>query len=96
MSADRITLWVVDRVEGRGAQARVVLVSDEGAQRELPRAALGNLAVEGAVLRVPGDEQRPEWAAAVRDRAEERRRTDEAKERLKKLSAGDTGGDLEL
>jgi hypothetical protein len=96
MSPRRSSLWVVDRIEGRGAKARAVLVSDDGEEREVPRAELGDRAVEGAVLRVPVEGPRFEWESAMRNPKEERRRKDEAAERLKKLSVGDAGGDLEL
>jgi hypothetical protein len=92
----RTRVFVVDRIEGRGPASVAVLVSDEDEQHDVPRTALGELAVEGAVLRVPISESGIDWTAAVRDRDEERRRVADATERLKRLSADDPGGDLEL
>ena len=89
-------VFVVDRVEGRGAKAIVVLVSDDDHEVELPRAVLGKLAAEGALLRVPLDGRSLDWSAAVRDRDAERQRIADAAETLKRLSATDPGGDLEL
>jgi hypothetical protein len=95
-SPPRTRLFVVDRVEGRGATARVILVSDSDEQVEIVRSALGDTAVEGAVLRVPFAGANPDWSRAERDRDEERRRMAAATEQLKRLRANDPGGDLEL
>jgi len=94
--SDRERLYVVDRIEGRGAKAMAVLVSDDDAQVDVRRDVLGTLAVEGAVLRVPLEGTAPDWSRAVRDADEERRRAADAAETLKRLSARDPGGDLEL
>jgi hypothetical protein len=97
VSAPReVRVYVVDRLEGRGDEARVILVADDDEQLEIPRVVLGRLAVEGAVLHVPIGSGGPEWTAAERDLDEERRRIAEASETLRRLSANDAGGDLEL
>lgn len=96
MTTPRSTLFVVDRIEGRGARARIVLVADDDAQIEISRAELGIAVTEGAVVRVPNATDGFEWSAAVRDRVEEVRRLEEAEAELRRLSAKDPGGDLEL
>lgn len=93
---DSERIYVVDRVEGRGAEAVVVVVTDDDTQMDISRQLLGKLAVEGAVLRVPIRAGQPDWSSATRDRDEERRRLAEAEALLKRLSANDSGGDLEL
>lgn len=95
-NGSRTRLFSVDRIEGRGAAARVILIADDDQTVELPRAVLGRLAVEGAVLRVPVHERGVLWSAAVRDRGQERRRIADAAKTLKRLSAADPGEDLEL
>ena len=94
----RTATYAVDRIEGTGATARVVLVADgDGAALEVRRDRLGRLAVEGAVLQVPlATDGTPTWEAAVRDRAAEDRRRAEAKAAMDRLRRGDPGGDLTL
>lgn len=94
----RTATYAVDRIEGTGATARVVLVADgDGRVLELPRDTLGRLAVEGAVLQVPlATDGTPMWEVAVRDRAAEDRRHAEAKATMDRLRRGDPGGDLVL
>lgn len=94
----RTATYAVDRIEGTGAEARVVLVADaDGSVREVARGRLGRLAAEGAVLRVPlaadGD---PDWSAAIRDLPEEARRRREAQATMSRLRRHDPGGDLTL
>ena len=91
----RTVTFAVDRREG----GIVVLVADEGGEavevgvRELPP----ECRKEGAVLRVPvAVDGSPEWARAVRDREEERRRLAELSERVERLRRGDPGGDVTL
>lgn len=86
----------VDRIEGRGPAALVVLVGDDAQVKEVPRRLLGRLAVEGAVLRIPQRDGELRFDEATRDRAEERRRIDALSERLKRLQQDDPGGDLSL
>lgn len=90
--------WVcaVDRVEGKGAIAIAVRVGDDGGVEEVPKRALGRLAVEGAVLRIPLQNGTPDWAAARRDRVEEARRLTDLTNRVKRVKARDPGGDIEL
>ena len=94
----RTATFAVDRIEGTGAEARVVLIADaDGSVREVARGPLGRLAVEGAVLRAPlAADGTPTWDAAVRDRAEEARRRAAAKATMDRLRRGDPGGDLTL
>lgn len=86
--------FVVDRRE----RSTVVLVDDAGGSidvkaRHLPR----DCRVEGAVLRVSlGKDGTPDWRSATRDEKEERRRLEDAAERIKKLGRSDAGGDVEL
>lgn len=90
--------WVcaVDRLEGTAPKKIAILVGDDGRVEELPARALGRLAVEGAVLRIPLKEGSPNWAAARRDRDEEARRLKDLTNRVKKLQERDPGGDIEL
>ena len=87
-------ILVVDRFEG----TTTVLLDDQGTQIDVPRATLpAACRVEGAVLVVgrKGDGTY-QWAAARRDRVEERRRIAESQERLENLRARDRGGDVSL
>ena len=94
----RAVRYAVDRIEGEGSTAIVVLVADsDGAVTEVSKAALGRSAVEGAVitvrLRADGT---PDWATAERDAAEEARRRTTAAETVARLRQKDPGGDLTL
>lgn len=88
--------WVVDRIEGRLA----VLEGGDSAEdvvevvaERLPRDCIA----EGAVLDVPRDEGGAMlWEDAVRNRAEEQRRHDDAARSIRSLQHGDDGGDLSL
>lgn len=90
--------FVVDRMEGHGPDARVVLIDDTSAQVvEVPAATLPRaMAEEGAVLAVPSGPRGPDWTRATRDRAEEARRRAEHKATLDGLRRRDPGGDLIL
>lgn len=88
--------WVVDRIEGRlavledadGAEDAVEVVAER-----LPRDCIA----EGAVLDVPRREDGTLlWEGAVRNRAEEQRRREDAARRLSRLQHGDDGGDRSL
>lgn len=88
--------FAVDRVEGH----RVVLIADDENARpldvdaaRLPRDCVS----EGAVLDVPvAPDGAFGWEDAVRNRAEERRRLEEAQARLDRLRRADDGGDVVL
>ena len=94
----RSVRYAIDRIEGEGARAVVVLVADaDGAVVEVPRSAFARSAVEGAVvtvrLRADGT---PDWGTAERDAAEEARRRAGAAETVARLRQKDPGGDLAL
>lgn len=84
----------VDRLEGRIA----VLIGDDGREVELLRRQLPKDARrEGAILHVELDESGgPIWSTARVDREEEQRRLDDARRRLERLKATDSGGDFSL
>jgi len=87
-------LYAVDRREGDVC----VLVTDAGASIDVAAKQLPpDCRAEGVVIRVPVSATgEPSWKDAKRDRDEERRRLDEAKERMKKLGRSDSGGDVTL
>ncbi len=87
-------IYVVDRREGR----TLVLVDDSDAVVEVPGTDLPkNCRSEGAVLRIPLDQDgQPRWADARRDRAEERRRLEDLARRTERLRRRDPGGDIVL
>jgi DUF3006 family protein len=87
-------IWVVDRVLDKVA----VLVHEDGdIVVEVGVQALGSLAVEGAMLRVPtGDVGEPVWADATRDEKAEEARRAAAETLIEKLQERDPGGDIEL
>ena len=93
MSRQAERLWVVDRVEGSVA----VLIRD-GDERtvDVPSKALPAGSREGAVLRVPEMDGRPDWAAAVPDEEARRARLREAEDVLRRLRRRDPGGDVKL
>lgn len=87
--------FAVDRVEGR----TVVLLADENERQldvdagRLPR----DCASGGAVIDVPvAPDGTFDWEDAVRNRAEEQRRLEEARLRLERLRRADDGGDVAL
>lgn len=88
--------YVVDRIEGDGEDAIVVLLTDDGKELEVPRAEFAEEArvEEGAVYRM--NPRSLDWRTARRERAEERRRRDRAGEAMRKLRERDPGGDLDL
>ena len=88
-----ITL-VVDRLEGSTA----VLIADDDREFELARRQLPKDGRrEGAVLRVEmGQDDQPVWSSARVDRAEEKRRLDDAQSQLDRLKTTDPGGDISL
>ncbi len=88
--------YVVDRIEGRGEDAIVVLVTDDGAELEVRRAEFAEEAKveEGAVYRM--NPRSLDWRTARRERTEERRRREKAAEAMAKLRKRDPGGDLDL
>lgn len=89
--------YAVDRIEGTGRSAQVVLVADAtGDEVQVPASALGGPVAEGAVLQVPVRGGRPIWAEAVLDPAAEARRRAEMQGRTDRLRRGDPGGDLSL
>jgi len=92
------TVWIcaVDRVEGSGADAIAVVVGDDERVEEVPTRELGRLAIEGAVLRVPLRDGKPDWASARRDLEEEGKRREALSLRLEKLRDRDPGGDIQL
>ena len=69
----RSARYAIDRIEGDGTSATVVLVADaDGAVIDVPRTVLGRAAVEGAVLRVHLlADGTPDWTTVERDAAEE-------------------------
>ncbi|HEY7234756.1 MAG TPA: DUF3006 family protein [Gemmatimonadaceae bacterium] len=87
-------LYVVDRREGDVC----VLVTDAGASIDVAAKRLPpSCRAEGVVMRVPmSDSGEPSWNDARRDRDEERRRLDDANERIKRLGKTDPGGDVTM
>lgn len=94
--ADR--LFVVDRIEGRGAGARVVMIADDGEELEVEVRAFGRnaLVAEGQVLRIGTTTEALDWRTARRDPAEEARRRLDAGAKMGRLRKKDPGGDLDL
>ena len=90
----RVEVWVVDQV----ADGLAVLVEDEDEiVVEVAAELLGELAIEGAVLRVPlGSVGEPEWGRAARDVQAEEERLDAARESIEDLKKRDPGGDVVL
>ena len=93
MSRKSEHFWVVDRVEGCIA----VLIRDaEERAEDVPIETLPAGSREGAVLRVPEAEGRPDWGAAVLDEGARQARLREAEDVLRRLRGRDPGGDVEL
>jgi len=85
--------YTVDRIR----KDRAAVVGDAGDEVDVPRADLPADLVEGAVLRVPFDEEGAlDWAAARVDKEETERRRREAQRIIEELSRRDPGGDIEL
>lgn len=96
MSAE-IRRYAVDRIEGKGPAAQVVLIDEvSGAVVQLAMSQLRIMVAEGAVVRVSIRDGAPEWITAVRDAAEEARLRSEVEARTRRLRRGDPGGDLDL
>ncbi|WP_419163658.1 DUF3006 domain-containing protein [Candidatus Palauibacter sp.] len=93
MNAPAERLWVVDRVEGSVAVA--VRDEDEHAE-DVPIGELPAGSREGAVLRVPERDGRPDWTAAVLDEEARRARLRNAEDVLARLRRRDPGGDIQL
>ncbi len=91
---NEVEVWVVDRVEDGIA----VLVEDDGdIIVQVAAALLGDLAVEGAILRVPlGSVGEPVWTEATRDIEAEQDRLQQGERRLDELKRRDPGGDIVL
>jgi hypothetical protein len=90
----RVEVWVVDQV----ADGLAVLVEDEDEiVVQVASDLLGDMAIEGAVLRVPlGSVGQPEWDLATRDVQAEEERLDAAREAIEDLKNRDPGGDVVL
>jgi hypothetical protein len=85
--------FVVDRIEGKIA----VVVADDGREFDVPRRDLPAKCREGTVLRIDGaSAAKPNWADAVVDEAEQKRRLDSARDTLRRLGESDPGGDVDL
>ena len=91
---DGSVVLAVDRRENE----MLVLVTDAGETFEVEASDLpADCRHEGAVLRIPlGQDSRPVWKHAKRDRIEEKRRLSVLTDRLKKLRQSDPGGDVSL
>jgi hypothetical protein len=89
-------LYAVDRIEGRGPGARVILIADGGRELDVPMGEFDTAAppAEGAIYRM--NPHSLDWRTAKRDRAEEKRRRESAAATMKSLGATDPGGDLKL
>jgi Ethanolamine utilization protein EutJ (predicted chaperonin) len=86
-------VFVVDRVEG----PIMIVIANDGAAREVARTTLPADIGEGAVLRVPLDEDGvPLWACAERARDLEEGLLREGRDRLDELKKRDPGGDVVL
>ena len=74
--------YAVDRIEND----LVVLIDDDGTGFLVPRSKLPAEAREGHVFAAMVDQKgQPIWTSAKRDEAEEQRRLEEAKARLRRL-----------
>ena len=90
-------IWVVDRIEQNpNGDSVAVMISDSGAQLDIPVYALPPDAQEGSVLRVPDRDGSPNWSAAVRDMKEEGARVAQAEAILSELRGRDPGGDIDV
>ncbi len=111
MNESEYEVWVVDEVEEGIAVLVEDLHSVEDAGTtdsdsstpggraviQVDAGLLGELAVEGALLRVPiGQVGQPLWEEARRDLEGEASRRQEGEALLEKLKARDPGGDIKL
>jgi hypothetical protein len=89
-------LYAVDRIEGRGPGARVILIGDGDRELDVPIGEFDPAAppAEGAIYRM--NPRSLDWRTAKRDRAEEKRRRQSAADTMKRLGTNDPGGDLKL
>ena len=78
-----------------GSVAVLIRDGDERTE-DVPIETLPAGSREGAVLRVPEADGRPDWAAAALDEGARRARLREAEEVLRRLRRRDPGGDIEL
>lgn len=90
--------FAIDRIEGRGDRATIIVVNDStGASHEISASLLlAEARAEGAILVVPVRAGTPQWGAARRDHAEEDRRRSAHRTSLDALRRGDPGGDIVL
>lgn len=89
-SAERI--YVVDRIE----LAVAVLVDEQGRTASVPVDRLPSGTGEGVVLRIPFEQNVPNWSQAMVDRAETERRHKAARQTLDELESRDPGGDIDV
>jgi hypothetical protein len=87
-----VTFYAIDRIEGKIA----VVIGDDGRSFDVPTRQLPPGCREGTVLRVDAGGGAINWSEAVIDEAERRKRLDRARETLRRLGEGDSGGDVEL
>jgi len=88
--------YAVDRIAGRGRDARIVLQDDAGAVVEIAHGLIPFAVRDGFVISVPTPDGQPQWANAVRDVEEEKRRIQWATGTLRELKRRDSGGDIAL
>ena len=85
--------YTVDRVR----KGRATLIGDAGDELDVVLGELPAALTEGAVLRVPLDEEGAlDWAAAWIDTEETERRRRDAQRIIDELRRRDPGGDIEL
>jgi hypothetical protein len=88
-----MAFYVIDRIEGTTA----VIVADDDREFNVPRRALPKGSREGTVLRIDAEMPlNPDWATAVIDEEEWKRRLEHSRDTLRRLSKKDPGGDIEL
>ena len=85
--------YTVDRIR----KGRAILVGDAGDELVVELADLAAEVTEGAVMRVPLDEEGArDWAASCVDREETERRRVEAERIIDELRRRDPGGDIDV
>jgi len=87
---ERVEIWVVDQL----SDGLALVVEDENEiVVEVATELLGDLAIEGAVLRVPlGAVGEPDWSRATRDADAEDMRLEAGREAIEELKKRDPGG----
>lgn len=86
-------IYTVDRVR----KGRAILIGDAGDELDVVLGDLPAALAEGAVLRVPlNNDGALDWAAARIDTEETERRRREAQRIIEELRRRDPGGDIEL